>query len=68
MSVRYLVAEGTVDEHLKTLIDGKLAVLGKAGLSRDDFTESEVRRQQKEKQKTMKEYWEEDDGIDEALR
>ena len=39
--VRYLVATGTADDHLWTLISQKLDVLNKAGLSKDNFMDKD---------------------------
>lgn len=43
--VQYLVATGTADDELWPLIQKKLDVLNKAGLSKDNFMESESHRQ-----------------------
>merc|ERR1719322_1858836 len=39
--VRYLMATGTADDHLWTLISQKLDVLNKAGLSKDNFMDKD---------------------------
>merc|ERR1712126_579956 len=48
---QYLVARGTADDSLWPMIQKKLVVLNKAGLSKDNFEESE------EKQKTLDEFF-----------
>lgn len=40
--VQYLVAEGTSDDHMWPLIQEKLETLSKAGLSKDNFKESDT--------------------------
>ncbi|XP_021921060.1 SWI/SNF-related matrix-associated actin-dependent regulator of chromatin subfamily A-like protein 1 isoform X2 [Zootermopsis nevadensis] len=40
--IQYLVAKGTADDHLWPLIQGKLDVLNKAGLSKDNFLDTET--------------------------
>ena len=41
MTVQYLVATGTADDELWPMIQRKLDILNKAGLSKDNFMESE---------------------------
>jgi len=41
VTVRYLVATGTADDHLWTIISQKLDVLNKAGLSKDNFMDKD---------------------------
>lgn len=40
--VQYLMAKGTADDHLWPLIQSKLDVLHKAGLSKDNFTDADT--------------------------
>ncbi|XP_063244353.1 SWI/SNF-related matrix-associated actin-dependent regulator of chromatin subfamily A-like protein 1 isoform X1 [Bacillus rossius redtenbacheri] len=42
VEVRYLVAQGTADDHLWELIQGKLGTLNQTGLSKDDFHQAPV--------------------------
>lgn len=66
VSVQYLVARNTADDYIWPLIQQKLSVLGKAGLSKDDFDETETRHLQDPKQKVILQYFKEDlfDGND----
>merc|ERR1712059_90088 len=41
--IQYLVARGTADDFIWPMIQGKLDVLNKAGLSKDNFEESEAK-------------------------
>merc|ERR1719323_2638107 len=41
VTIRYLVATGTADDHLWTIISQKLDVLNKAGLSKDNFMDKD---------------------------
>ena len=43
--MRYLVAQGTADDHIWPLVQSKLDVLNRAGLSKDDFTDADEDRQ-----------------------
>ncbi|RUS78192.1 hypothetical protein EGW08_014051 [Elysia chlorotica] len=43
VSVQYLVAQGTADDYIWPLVQGKLDVLGKAGLTKDDFSEADTK-------------------------
>lgn len=43
--VQYLVAQGTADDYIWPLVQSKLEVLGKAGLSKDNFSSAESTRQ-----------------------
>ena len=40
VSVQYLVARDTVDDYIWPMVQNKLNILSKAGLSKDDFTTS----------------------------
>ena len=51
VTVQYLVAQGTADDKLWPMIQNKLDVLNKAGLSKDNFSNSDSRNVE---QKTMK--------------
>ncbi|XP_037078361.1 LOW QUALITY PROTEIN: SWI/SNF-related matrix-associated actin-dependent regulator of chromatin subfamily A-like protein 1 [Pollicipes pollicipes] len=46
VQVRYLVARGTADDHIWPLVQSKLDVLNKAGLTKDDFTDASQGRQE----------------------
>jgi len=37
VTIQYLLAKGTADDHIWPLIQTKLSVLNKAGLSKDNF-------------------------------
>lgn len=37
VTIQYLLAKGTADDHLWPLIQSKLNILNKAGLSKDNF-------------------------------
>ena len=41
--VQYLVAKGTADDYLWPLVQSKLDILSKAGLSKDNFHEADTR-------------------------
>ena len=51
VTVQYLVAQGTADDKLWPMIQKKLDVLNKAGLSKDNFSNSDSRNVE---QKSMK--------------
>lgn len=55
MFVQYLVAAGTADDHLWPMIQSKLDVLSKAGLSKDNFNDMDLisvpRKEQKDQSK-----------------
>jgi len=57
---QYLVARGTADDSLWPMIQKKLVVLNKAGLSKDNFEESEEKNMEMEKQKTLDEFFKTD--------
>lgn len=42
MVVQYLVAKGTADDYLWPLVQSKLDILSKAGLSKDNFHEADT--------------------------
>lgn len=42
VSVHYLVARGTADDHIWPMVQHKLSILSKAGLSKDDFKDSDA--------------------------
>ena len=48
---------GTADDSLWPMIQKKLVVLNKAGLSKDNFEESEEKNMEMEKQKTLDEFF-----------
>ncbi|GFO17797.1 swi/snf-related matrix-associated actin-dependent regulator of chromatin subfamily a-like protein 1 [Plakobranchus ocellatus] len=43
VSVQYLVAQGTADDYIWPLVQGKLDVLGKAGLTKDNFSNADTK-------------------------
>lgn len=51
--VEYLVAKGTVDEYLWKLVQSKLDVLNKVGLSKDTFKEIEKKDKYNKSQQTI---------------
>nr|CAD7398451.1 unnamed protein product [Timema cristinae] len=57
--VRYLVARGTADDHLWPLIQAKLDVLNKAGLSKDNFLNSHSTEMKSRQQKSLVDFFEE---------
>jgi len=59
--VQYLVARGTSDDHLWPLVQAKLDVLNKAGLSKDNFCEVDTKIQQCCDQPTIDDYFQKDD-------
>ncbi|XP_076058003.1 SWI/SNF-related matrix-associated actin-dependent regulator of chromatin subfamily A-like protein 1 [Oratosquilla oratoria] len=65
--VQYLVAQGTVDDYIWPLIQTKLEVLGKAGLAKDNFKNSDFTKQEDKNQETILKYlstvMEEEDDI-----
>ncbi|XP_022246250.1 SWI/SNF-related matrix-associated actin-dependent regulator of chromatin subfamily A-like protein 1 isoform X2 [Limulus polyphemus] len=42
--VQYLVAQGTADDHIWPLVQKKLEILNKAGLSKDNFSDADTTR------------------------
>uniref|UniRef100_A0A2Z5TRI1 Putative SWI/SNF-related matrix-associated actin-dependent regulator of chromatin subfamily A-like protein 1 n=1 Tax=Reticulitermes speratus TaxID=60591 RepID=A0A2Z5TRI1_9NEOP len=66
--IQYLVAKGTADDYIWPLIQSKLDVLNKAGLSKDNFLESETSVLQKSrKQPSILNYFSEITSIDDEL-
>nr|CAD7589632.1 unnamed protein product [Timema genevievae] len=57
--VRYLVARGTADDHLWPLIQAKLDVLNKAGLSKDNFLNSHSTEMKSRQQSSLVDFFEE---------
>ncbi|GFS00493.1 SWI/SNF-related matrix-associated actin-dependent regulator of chromatin subfamily A-like protein 1 [Elysia marginata] len=53
VSVQYLVAHGTADDYIWPLIQGKLDVLGKAGLTKDDFSNTDTKIMTDPNQRTL---------------
>ncbi|KAF0311821.1 SWI/SNF-related matrix-associated actin-dependent regulator of chromatin subfamily A-like protein 1 [Amphibalanus amphitrite] len=53
VQIRYLVARGTADDHIWPLVQRKLDVLNRAGLSKDDFTEADEDRQRSSDQQPL---------------
>ena len=58
VNIRYLIASGTADDYMWHLLQTKLNVLGKAGLSKDDFRQSDYEMHLNSKQKTIEQYLE----------
>ncbi|KAK3588463.1 hypothetical protein CHS0354_004677 [Potamilus streckersoni] len=50
VNVHYLVAQGTADDYIWPLVQKKLDVLSKAGLTKDDFSEADTTRLKDAKQ------------------
>ncbi|XP_053374733.1 SWI/SNF-related matrix-associated actin-dependent regulator of chromatin subfamily A-like protein 1 isoform X2 [Mercenaria mercenaria] len=66
VNVQYLVARGTSDDHIWPMIQNKLDVLGKAGLSKDNFSSAETTRLRDQRQEEITKFLEEsfcDDGV-----
>lgn len=59
VTVRYLIASGTADDYMWPLLQNKLRVLERAGLSKDDFAQSDYEVHQDSKQKTIMQCFEE---------
>ncbi|KAK6627944.1 hypothetical protein RUM44_010426 [Polyplax serrata] len=51
--VEYLLARGTADDHLWNLVQSKLNVLNKVGLSKDNFKNADTKHLQSENQLTL---------------
>ncbi|XP_033099293.1 SWI/SNF-related matrix-associated actin-dependent regulator of chromatin subfamily A-like protein 1 [Anneissia japonica] len=56
--IRYLVAKNTADDYIWPLIQEKLKVLGKAGLSKDNFNNADMTNFKDPKQKDILSYFE----------
>ena len=52
-----MFSRGTADDSLWPMIQKKLVVLNKAGLSKDNFEESEEKNMEMEKQKTLDQFF-----------
>lgn len=59
VNVHYLVATGTSDDHIWPMIQQKLNVLGKAGLSKDDFSAADTTRVKDRRQEEIIKFLEE---------
>ncbi|KAL4222277.1 SWI/SNF-related matrix-associated actin-dependent regulator of chromatin subfamily A-like protein 1 [Mactra antiquata] len=57
--VQYLVATGTSDDHIWPMIQRKLDVLGKAGLTKDNFSSAETTRLKDSRQEEIMKFLEE---------
>ncbi|XP_046406461.1 SWI/SNF-related matrix-associated actin-dependent regulator of chromatin subfamily A-like protein 1 [Ischnura elegans] len=55
--VRYLVAEGTVDDYLWPLLQGKLEVLNQMGLSKESIIDADCTHQKDSLQREITEYF-----------
>ncbi|KAI8515486.1 SWI/SNF- matrix-associated actin-dependent regulator of chromatin sub A-like protein 1 [Branchiostoma belcheri] len=58
VNVHYLVARGTADDYIWPLVQGKLDVLSKAGLTKDDFSTADTTSFRDPKQETILSYLE----------
>lgn len=71
--VQYLVARGTADDYIWPLIQSKLNVLNKAGLSKDDFMNADMKSAIDKKHKKIIDYFavlddaEDDDDLSRAM-
>ncbi|XP_063606912.1 SWI/SNF-related matrix-associated actin-dependent regulator of chromatin subfamily A-like protein 1, partial [Penaeus indicus] len=57
--VQYLVAQGTADDYIWPLVQSKLEVLGKAGLSKDNFSNAGSAHQKDSEQESILKYFSE---------
>ncbi|XP_038077029.1 SWI/SNF-related matrix-associated actin-dependent regulator of chromatin subfamily A-like protein 1 [Patiria miniata] len=57
-NIRYLIAKGTADDYIWPLVQKKLSVLGKAGLSKDDFSEADTTAFKDPRQKSILSFFE----------
>ncbi|XP_052808789.1 SWI/SNF-related matrix-associated actin-dependent regulator of chromatin subfamily A-like protein 1 isoform X2 [Mya arenaria] len=62
--VQYLVATGTSDDHIWPMIQKKLDVLGKAGLTKDNFASAETTRLTDQRQQEITQFLDESFHID----
>ncbi|XP_030845914.1 SWI/SNF-related matrix-associated actin-dependent regulator of chromatin subfamily A-like protein 1 [Strongylocentrotus purpuratus] len=58
VTVRYLIAKQTADDYIWPLIQKKLSILSKAGLSKDDFGEADTTELKDPKQKSILSFFE----------
>lgn len=66
--VQYLIAKGTADDHLWPMIQSKLDVLNKAGLSKDSFMHTDTSVVKDKRQSTLEDFFEElNDSSDHLL-
>ncbi|XP_049949424.1 SWI/SNF-related matrix-associated actin-dependent regulator of chromatin subfamily A-like protein 1 isoform X1 [Schistocerca serialis cubense] len=66
--VQYLIAKGTADDHLWPMIQNKLDVLHKAGLSKDSFMQSDTAVVKDKTQSTLEDFFDElNDSSDNLL-
>uniref|UniRef100_K1QRV4 SWI/SNF-related matrix-associated actin-dependent regulator of chromatin subfamily A-like protein 1 n=1 Tax=Magallana gigas TaxID=29159 RepID=K1QRV4_MAGGI len=59
VNVHYLVARGTADDHVWPLVQKKLEVLSKAGLSKEDFSAADTKTMKDSTQTDLMQYFEE---------
>ncbi|XP_078655878.1 SWI/SNF-related matrix-associated actin-dependent regulator of chromatin subfamily A-like protein 1 [Branchiostoma floridae x Branchiostoma belcheri] len=64
VNVHYLVARGTADDYIWPLVQGKLDVLSKAGLTKDDFSTADTTSFRDPKQETILSYLEQSFSCD----
>ncbi|KAF2362608.1 SNF2-related N-terminal domain [Trinorchestia longiramus] len=58
VDIHYLVAGSTADDYIWPMVQQKLNVLGKAGLSKDDFSDSDATNQKRDETNTLLSYLE----------
>nr|XP_022309612.1 SWI/SNF-related matrix-associated actin-dependent regulator of chromatin subfamily A-like protein 1 [Crassostrea virginica] len=69
VNVHYLVAKGTANDHLWPLVQKKLEVLSKAGLSKEDFSSADTKTMKDSRQSDLMQFFEEsfmEDSFDET--
>ncbi|XP_033761887.1 SWI/SNF-related matrix-associated actin-dependent regulator of chromatin subfamily A-like protein 1 [Pecten maximus] len=59
VTVQYLVSQGTADDYIWPLVQKKLDVLARAGLSKDNFSEADTTHARDSKQRDLTEFFEE---------
>ncbi|OWF39059.1 SWI/SNF-related matrix-associated actin-dependent regulator of chromatin subfamily A-like protein 1 [Mizuhopecten yessoensis] len=59
VTIQYLVSQGTADDHIWPLVQKKLDVLNRAGLSKDNFSEADTTHARDSKQKDLTDFFEE---------
>ncbi|XP_019635007.1 PREDICTED: SWI/SNF-related matrix-associated actin-dependent regulator of chromatin subfamily A-like protein 1 [Branchiostoma belcheri] len=64
VNVHYLVARGTADDYIWPLVQGKLDVLSKAGLTKDDFSTADTTSFRDPKQESILSYLEQSFSCD----
>nr|XP_054767877.1 SWI/SNF-related matrix-associated actin-dependent regulator of chromatin subfamily A-like protein 1 [Lytechinus pictus] len=67
VTVRYLIAKNTADDYIWPLIQKKLSILGKAGLSKDDFGDADMTELKDPKQRSILSFFEQSFFEDDPL-